>query len=172
MASTTFDPRTNKGAEHMERAKDAGAEALSKAKEAGREAIEGTKEAGADALHKAKDAGTDALGKAKEAAVAVGAMATEAASAVGQKADDLAGSAGHEIREFGDTLGKKGPHDGLAGTASKAVADTIKGSGQYIEDAKLSGMARDVEQIVKSHPVPALLICFGIGFCVGRTLKE
>jgi hypothetical protein len=172
MASTTFDPRTGKGAEHMEKAKDASAEALNKAKEAGRDAIAGTKEAGADALHKAKDAGADALGKAKEAAVAVGEMASEAVSAVGQKADDLAGSAGHEIRDFGDNIAKKGPQDGLTGTASKAVADTIKGSGQYIEEAKLSGIARDVEQVVRNHPVPALLICFGIGYCVGRALKD
>ncbi len=172
MASTTFDPRTSTGAEHMDKAKQAGADALTKAGEAGREAYQGAKETGADALNKVKDAGGAALGKAKEAAAAVGEMATEAVCAVGQKADNITASAGHEIRDFGDAMAKKTPHDGLTGAASRAVAEGIKGSGQYLEQAKLSGVAHDVEQVVRNHPVPALLICFGLGFYLGRALKD
>jgi len=166
MASTTYNPRTkdehkDKGMEHLEHAKDAGAEALNKAKEAGKEAFAMAKEAGAEALDKAK--GT---------VESVGQMATQAASAVGHKADDLTAAAGHEIKEFGETVAKKAPHDGLTGTASQAVAEGIKGTGRYIEDAKLSGMAHDVEQVIKNHPIPALLICFGIGVCLGRAMKD
>jgi len=181
MASTTYNPRNKE--EHLEQAKEAGAEALGKAKEAGKEAFSTAKEAGAEALGKAKEAGAEALGKVKEAGAealgkakqavgSVGEMATHAASAVGKKADDLTAAAGHEIREFGDTIAKKSPHEGLTGAASQAVADTIKGSGRYIEDAKLSGMAHDVEQVVKNHPLPALLICLGIGYCLGRSMRD
>ena len=60
----------------------------------------------------------------------------------------------------------------MAGRASQAVADTVKGSGQYIEEAKLSGMAHDVEHVIKNHPIPALLVCFGIGYCIGRAMKD
>jgi len=161
MASATFHPTKEKGAEALEKVKETGAAALEK-----------TKEAGAEAFGKVKEAGAEVLGKAKEAAGAVGAMATETASAVGRKADDMTAAAGHEIKEFGETIGKKGPHDGMAGQASQAVADTIKGGGRYIEEAKLSGMAHDVEQVIKNHPIPALLVCFGIGYCVGRALKD
>lgn len=175
MASTTYNPRTKeeqKSAEHLENAKEAGKEAMGKAQEAGKEAFSMAKEAGAEALAKAKEAGAEALGKAKEAVGSVGEMATQAASAVGKKADDLTAAAGHEIREFGATIAKKAPHDGVTGAASQAVADTIKGSGRYIEDAKLSGMAHDVEQVVKNHPIPALLLCLGVGFCIGRAMRE
>ena len=85
-------------------------------------------------------------------------MAVETASVAGHKADDLTAAAGHQIREFGDTIGKKMPQEGFTGKASHVVADTIKESGRYIEDAKLSGMAKDVENVVKSHPIPALLL--------------
>jgi len=175
MASTTYIPRHKeepKSMEHMEHAKEAGTEALNKAKEAGKEALSMAKEAGAEAIDKAKEAGAEALGKAKEAVGSVGEMATQAASAVGQKADDLTAAAGHGIKEFGDTVAKKAPHEGLAGAASQAVAETIKGSGRYLEEAKLSGMAQDVEQVIKNHPIPALLICLGIGFCLGRAMKD
>jgi len=161
MASTTFHKEERKGAEALEKVKDAGAQAVDKAKEAGTEAF-----------GKVKDAGAQAFGKAKEAVGSVGDMAAETASTVGKKADDMAASAGHEIREFGETMRARGPHDGLAGQASQAVADTIKTSGRYIENAKLSGMAHDVENVVKTHPIPALLVCLGIGFCIGRAMKD
>jgi len=175
MASTTYNPRNkeeHKGGEHLENAKQAGAEALSKAKEAGTEALTKAKEAGKEAFAMAKDAGAEALEKAKGSVESVGQMATQAASAVGHKADDLTASAGHEIKEFGDTVARKAPHDGLAGSASQAVAEGIKGAGRYIEEHKLSGMAQDVEQVIKNHPIPALLICFGIGVCLGRAMKD
>jgi ElaB/YqjD/DUF883 family membrane-anchored ribosome-binding protein len=162
MSSATFHSST----------KDKGAEALNKVKDAGADALDKAKEAGGEAFGKVKEAGSQALGKAREAAGSVGDMAVETATAIGHKADDLTAAAGHEIREFGDTIGKKAPHEGMAGHASQAVADTIKGGGKYIEEAKLSGMAHDVENVIKNHPIPALLICFGIAYCLGRAMKD
>jgi hypothetical protein len=175
MANSTFNPSIKdlrKEGDHMEKAKEAGAQALDKAKEAGTQAMTSAKEMGAEAVDKVKEAGAAAYDKAKGAAESVGEMATQAACAVGHKADDLTGAAGHEIKAFGDTLAKKSPHEGMAGHASQAVADTIKSAGRYLEDGKLSGMAQDVEQVIKNHPIPALLICFGIGVCIGRAMKN
>jgi len=175
MASTSFRPATkdpHMGNDSWEKTKEAGKDTLSKAKEAGQEALNKAKEVGEDALGKVKEAGTQALGKAKEAVHSVGEMATETAATVGRKADDMTAAAGHGIAGFGETIAQKAPHEGLAGKASQAVADTIKEGGRYIEEHKLSGMAHDVEQVVKNHPIPALLIVFGIGYCLGRTMKD
>jgi len=161
MASSTFQST-----------KDKGTQAFDKTKEAGAEALERTKDAGAEAFGKAKECGTDVLGKTKEAASAVGDMATETASAMGRQADDMAATAGHQIREFGENISRRAPHEGLAGQASQVVADTIKSSGRYLEETKLSGMAQDVGQVVKNHPIPALLVCFGVGYCLGRAMKD
>jgi len=168
-SSTTFNPSTRedrKGAEGAcEKAQHAGAEAFEKGKEA-------AKEAGNEALGKVKEAGAQVMGKAREAAQTVGKMATDTASAVGRKADDMTATAGHKIEEFADTMGRNAPHSGIAGQASQAFAGAIKEGGHYLEEAKLSGMARDVEEVVKNHPIPALLICLGIGYCVGRAMKD
>lgn len=173
MATTTYTPRSKEeGKEHLERAKEAGSEALKEAKDAGAEALNKAKEAGKEAFAAAKDAGADALGKAREAAASVGAMATETAAAVGKKADDWTAEAGHGIGQWGQTMARKAPHEGIAGAASQAIAEGIKGTGRYIEEHKLSGMAHDVEQLVKNHPLASLLICFGIGYCVGRTMRD
>jgi len=175
MASTTYHPATKddrKGNESWEKAKDAGKETLSKAKDAGQEALDKAREVGEGVLGKVKEAGAHALDTAKGAAHSVGETATETAAAVGKKADDMTAAAGHGIAGFGETIAQKAPHEGLAGRASQAVADTIKESGRYIEEQKLSGMAQDVEQFVKNHPIPTILVVLGIGFCLGRAMKD
>jgi len=186
MATTTYNPRPkeeHKGAESlqhakevggdaMNKAKDVGGDAMNKAKDVGTDALNKAKEVGKDALSAAKEVGADAMDKAKDAASSVGDMASQAATAVGNKANDLTAAAGHGISEFGKTVAQKAPHDGMAGAASQAVAEGIKGSGRYLEEAKLSGMAQDVEQVIKNHPIPALLACLGIGFCLGRAMRD
>lgn len=123
-------------------------------------------------LDKAKEAGAHAVENAKEAMASVGVMASEAVAAVGKKADDLTAGAGHDIRKWGDALSDKSPHHGLLGHASQAVADTLKDSGHYLEQAKLSGMADDVNQLITRNPVPSVLIGIGIGFLLGRALRS
>ena len=125
-----------------------------------------------EAFDKAKEAGAQAMDKAKEAVASVGEMASQAACAVGKKADDFASTAGTDIKKFGDSLREKAPHDGMLGQASQAMADTIKGGGRYLEEAKLSGMADDVTHLIQQHPLPAVLICLGVGFILGRALKD
>jgi len=184
MASTTYNPQSErKGSEHTDKAKDAGSEALNKGKEAGKEgmaavkdnagnAMDKVKDTAGNAMDKAKDMGTDVMGKARDAASAVGDMATTAATSVGQRAEDMAAAAGHGIRGWGDKLAQNAPHEGMAGTASQALAEGIRGTGRYIEESRLSGMAQDVEHMVQRHPVPAILICLGIGFCLGRIMSD
>ena len=123
-------------------------------------------------LDKAREAGAQAVEKAKESVASVGEMATQAVCAVGKKADDLTATAGGDIRKWGDTLSENSPRKGLVGHATQAVAETLKDSGHYLEEAKLSGMADDVTKLIKQNPVPAVFIGFGIGFLLGRALRS
>lgn len=178
MASTTFNPQ-GKSSEQMDRAKDAGNEAVNKAKQAGKEAVGAAKQAGNDAMDKAKDMGGDMMSKAQDMGADMMSKAKDAVATVGEtmgnvgkQADDYTAAAGHSVREWGDNLAKSGPHGGIAGQASQALAEGIRTSGQYLEEHKLSGIATDVEQVVKNHPLPALLLCFGLGFCLARIMKD
>ena len=120
----------------------------------------------------AKDLGAQVMDKAKDTVASVGEMASQACTTVGKRADDLTATAGADIKKFGDTISEKAPHDGLIGHASQAMAETIKGGGRYIEEAKLSGMADDVTHLIQRHPMPAVLICLGVGFMLGRALRD
>jgi hypothetical protein len=126
----------------------------------------------AQAADNAKEAAASVGEMACHAASAVGGMASQAACDVGKRADELTASAGVGIQGWGDKLNKNGPHGGLLGGASEAVASTVKYGGEYVEHAKLSGMTEDVAQLIRKNPIPSICIAAGLGWFVGRMLKR
>jgi len=124
-----------------------------------------------DAGKMASQAACDVTKMASQAASDVTKMASQAASDVGRRADDLTASAGAGIEGFGETIRRNTPQSGVFGTASQAVANTVKESGHYLEEHKLSGMAEDIALVIKRNPIPAVCIALGIGWFAGRALR-
>jgi ElaB/YqjD/DUF883 family membrane-anchored ribosome-binding protein len=164
MATTTGNLRGKE--EHASK------EPLEKAKEVGAQAAHKAKEVGAQAADKAKEVGTQLADKAKETVSSVGEMASQAASTVGKKADEMTASAGADIKKWGDSMASKAPHEGVLGQASQAMAETLQEGGKYLEEAKLSGMADDLVKMIRRNPVPAVLLGVGVGFILGRAMRD
>jgi len=127
--------------------------------------LEKAKEAGFQAMDKAKDVAKDASSK-------VGDMVNQAASAVGKGAENLTSSAGSSLRHLGDTIREHTPQEGVLGSASQTVANTLRDSGRYIEEAGFNGMAKDVTELVRRNPIPAICIGLGLGFLLGRMMRS
>ena len=128
-----------------------------------------------------KEDWTQATDKAKEVVASVGEMASHAVSAAGgiasqaacdagNKVDQLAARAGAGIHEMGDCMGRSLPHSGMLGNASQSLAGAVQHSGEYLEDQKLSGMAKDVTCLIRRNPIPSVLISIGIGWFVARRM--
>jgi hypothetical protein len=128
------------------------------------------KEQAGQAVDKLKDAAGHAGEAVSSAASAVGQKAGEVASAVGHKAEDATAAVGKGMENLAGTVRDSGPREGMLGTATRAVADGLEGTGKYLEDKNLSGMMDDITGLVKRNPVPAVLLALGIGFLVGRVL--
>jgi hypothetical protein len=115
---------------------------------------------------------SEAAEKAKESAACAGESAGHAASAVGamvgKQVDDLTATAGAGIQEWGDRLSQNVPQSGLLGGASQAVARSVRDSGEYIHEAKLSGMVDDLATLVKRNPIPSVMMALCLGWCIGR----
>jgi hypothetical protein len=107
---------------------------------------------------------------AKEGASKAGEMIKDAGSFVGRKADDAARSVGGGMESLGSTIRDKGPHSGMLGSATSAVAGTLESSGHYLHEQGLGGMAEDVTNTIRRHPIPALLLAVGLGFLCARAL--
>ena len=143
-----------------------------KAKEAAANVGDNVNQAASALGEKASQAACTIGEMASEAGCAVGSMASQAACDVGHKANDLAASAGAGIKGLGDKLSQNAPRSGLVGNATQAVAKSVHDSGQYIEDAKLSGMVEDVAQLIRRNPIPAVFLAIGLGWVVARKMRS
>ena len=125
-----------------------------------------------DQTSQARDQAGQAVDKVRDAASHAGEALSSAAAAVGQKADEAAGSVGTGIKSVADTIRQQGPQEGMLGNATRTVAGAIDQTGRYLEEKHLSGMADDVASVIKAHPIPAVLIGLGVGFLLGRALRD
>jgi len=130
------------------------------------------KDMAASAGEKVKDAASSVGDMASHAASSVRDMAGNAATSVGHAADRLATNAGSGMRSLGETIEKKGPQDGMLGSATKAVAGTLASGGKYIEEQGFSGMLDDLGGLIKRNPIPAILIGVGVGVLISRALRS
>jgi hypothetical protein len=120
------------------------------------------------AADKAKDLAGTVKDKAKDMASTLGEKARDAASTVGEKAESAVSSVGSGMQSVADAIRDKGPHQGVMGSATSAVASALDSGGRYLEDQGLSGMAEDLTNLIRRNPLPALLLGVGLGFLLAR----
>jgi hypothetical protein len=133
---------------------------------------EKAREAASSAVHSAQETATNAAQRAKDFASSASQTATDVATQAGHKAEDATAAVGGSMRNLAGTLREKMPHEGMLGSASSAVADSLDRGGRYIEEEGLSGIASDVTDLVRRYPIPALLVGLGIGYLIARSMRS
>jgi hypothetical protein len=118
---------------------------------------------------KARDAASTMADRSREAASAVGQKMSDAACSVGHKAEDATHSVGHGMQSLAGSIREKMPQSGMMASAGGAVADTLERGGKYLEQEGLSGIGKDLTDVVRRNPIPALLIAVGVGFLIARS---
>jgi len=123
----------------------------------------------------ASDWAGQAATSAGEAAMCANEVVNHAAAAVGaaisSKADDLVAKAGAGVNALGERISQQLPQDGMLGSASQAVANRVRQSGDYLQEEGLSGLSKDLSEAIRSNPIPAVLIALGIGWFIGRGIR-
>jgi hypothetical protein len=110
--------------------------------------------------------------RAKEMAASATQRAGDVASNVGQRAEEATSSVGSSMRSLAGSLRENLPHEGVMGTASSAVADTLDRGGRYLEEEGLKGIGEDLTNIIRKNPIPAVLIGIGVGYLIARSLRS
>jgi len=119
----------------------------------------------ADKMKKAEQAGHDAADKAKDAVKATG-------EALGEAADAGASAVGGGMKSLAGTVREQGPHEGMLGDATTAVAKGLEQGGKYLQKEGLTGMAEDVTEMIRRNPIPAVLVGVGIGFILAQLTRS
>jgi ABC-type transporter Mla subunit MlaD len=123
-------------------------------------------------VEQAKDTAANVADKAREAAANAADKARDAASAVGTKAENVTHRVGSGMESVADTIRSKAPSGGVLGTAASRVADTLESGGRYLEEEGLSGLGKDLTELIRRNPIPALLIGIGVGFLLARVTRS
>jgi hypothetical protein len=56
----------------------------------------------------------------------------------------------------------------MLGSATDTVAKGFERTGDYLREEGMTGMGRDMLNLVKSFPLPALLLGMGLGYLLAR----
>jgi ElaB/YqjD/DUF883 family membrane-anchored ribosome-binding protein len=123
---------------------------------------------GSSMMDQAKETASNVGDKAKQVAGNVADKAKQVASDVGNRAESAVTGAGKGIENLAQTIRDKGPHEGVLGSATSTVANTLESGGRYLEEQGLSGMAEDVTDLIRRNPIPAVLVGVGLGFMLAR----
>jgi len=106
-----------------------------------------------------------------DAARDAGHAVSSAASAVGRKADDVACAVGSRMESLGETVRQRGPQEGTLGRATEGVASALEQSGRYLEGG-FGQMCDDITNLIRRHPLPALMLGLGVGFLLASATKR
>jgi hypothetical protein len=90
--------------------------------------------------------------------------------AASQKADDMAASVGSGMESLAGTLRGRIPTEGMMGQVAGAAADTLERTGRYLREEGVSGLTEDLSELIRRHPLPAVLVTLGLGFLLAQAL--
>ena len=71
-------------------------------------------------------------------------------------------------------MDKAGDYAGQAGDAAKQVGNKVAGWAEDAYDAtseRVGDFGKEVTSLIRKHPIPAILIGFGVGLLLGRTAR-
>jgi len=64
------------------------------------------------------------------------------------------------------------PDEALVPDAADTAADTHQRAGSYLQEQELRDMRADLEGLIRRHPVESLLIGFGLGYLLARSMRR
>jgi F0F1-type ATP synthase assembly protein I len=132
----------------------------------------GLSQTAADVKNKAKDAASSVAEKARDVASSVAGQAKDVASGIGERASEATTNVGSGMQSLAGTIRDKAPHEGMVGAAASSVANALESGGKYLQEQGLGGMGRDLTNLIRRNPIPAMLVGVGIGYLLARATRS
>jgi gas vesicle protein len=119
-----------------------------------------------------KDMAADAKDKAQQVASDVKDKAQELGSQAADRADAATTVVGEKMSDAAFALRQNAPASGPLAGAADTAADTLQRAGSYLQEQDLSDMRTDLENLIRRHPVESLLVGFGLGYLIARSMRR
>jgi ElaB/YqjD/DUF883 family membrane-anchored ribosome-binding protein len=119
-----------------------------------------------------ESAASQAGERAQQATTAAMRKAQEMASTASKRVDEAAAALGERVQSAGGAIRDRGPQEGMLGTATGRVADSLESTGRYIQEEGVLGMVEDLTELIRRNPIPAMMVGVGIGFLLAKMLRR
>ncbi|WP_447984468.1 hypothetical protein [Nitrospira sp. Nam74] len=87
---------------------------------------------------------------------------------IGHTADLAAAMVGEKLGSAADTLRGSLPQEGRLAGAARAVTEGLESSGHYLQEQGLTGVADELESVIRRYPIQALLVGAAVGYTLSR----
>jgi len=126
---------------------------------------------------RASDTASDLTKQAQETASHLAGQAREAASSISSAASAAVGKAREAMSQVGEKVSSMtgSLRDKAAEplrSAAGAVSAQWEAGREYIREHDLSDMGQEVTNVIRRHPLPAILAAFGVGVLLGSALRR
>jgi ElaB/YqjD/DUF883 family membrane-anchored ribosome-binding protein len=108
--------------------------------------------------------------KAAQVADNVKDKAQQVGGQVAAQADAATTTVGEKMAEVAQMLREKTPVSGPVAGAADTAAYTLDRAGSYLQEQDLAAMRADLENLIRQHPIEAVLVGVGVGYLVGRVV--
>jgi DNA polymerase I-like protein with 3'-5' exonuclease and polymerase domains len=122
-------------------------------------------------LNKAQQAAQDLKTRFSDVSQTAKSKTNEFATHTAARAREVTSEFGHHMKEFGEKIRQKSPHETVRNTTNK-VADRLESAGAYLEEKNLDGMLDDVAGVIRRYPLQSLLAGIAIGFFLSRKKRD
>jgi hypothetical protein len=121
-----------------------------------------------DIKDKAKDTAHQVSQRAQEASSGVVERAQEFASSARERAGETLANVGGKMSDLAGTIRERAPQEGMVGQAAGAVASQLEAGGHYLQERGIEEMFTDLGAVIRTHPLPSMLVVLGIGYMLGK----
>jgi hypothetical protein len=100
------------------------------------------------------------------------AEAKSIAAQIAEKAEATTEAVGACMETVGETLCAHSPSQGVLGGAGHTLGEKFESGGRYLEEKGLKGIGDDVSNLIRSNPIPALLVGIGLGCLLAKLMRS
>ena len=98
--------------------------------------------------------------------------ARDAVSSVAEQASSAGAAVMGGVRAATSAVRDAASHEGMLGNAASAASDAMERGGEYIKNFDVGEVTDEVASMIRRNPIPAMLVCIGIGFGLATLLNN
>lgn len=123
-------------------------------------------------IEQSSDQAHEAIDATRSQAHELADQARERTQQVAAKAEEGRQVAGEKLSAAAQALREHAPASGQGAQVAEKAADTLERAGSYLQEQDLREIRHDLEDLIRRHPLEAVLLGVGVGYLLARNTRR